>query len=155
MDLMTFLVQSPAQSSLKSEARPVGWGLCLAESWKPPRTETVQHLWAACSIAGLSSGWKSFSLCLVWTSLFILCPLPLVLSPQTTTEDHGQLSHWTPRRSGCPLSGHLFSRFKKHQSLSCSKQVLQTPEHLGGPSLNSLYFISVSCTRETKPCHRI
>jgi len=52
-------------------------------SWKPPKMERAQALWAVCSTAQLSSLWKVLPHIKSKHFFFSLCPQLLVLPPHT------------------------------------------------------------------------
>lgn len=79
--LRKFLVQPSAQSRVKYKVKPGCSEFFLVESWKPPRMETAQPLWAICCDVWLS---KCCILLTLIPSLkhflyFSLCPLSFVV----------------------------------------------------------------------------
>lgn len=60
-DVNRSLIQLPGQSRFTYKDRPAHSELYRCEPWKTLKTVTVQHLWASCFLACLSSKW-SFSI---------------------------------------------------------------------------------------------
>lgn len=74
-------VVQPSKSRLGPDFRPGLSGLYPVCSRKPLRMEIIQHLWANCSTACLSSWWKSLSRYLTWSSGNLIQPPSSLHSP--------------------------------------------------------------------------
>lgn len=74
-------VVQPSKSRVGSDFRPGLSGLYPVCSRKLLRMEIIQHLWANCSTACLSSWWKSLSRYLTWSSVNLIQPPSSLHSP--------------------------------------------------------------------------
>ena len=134
MDLRRTLGQPPAPSKVIDEAKCSCSGFYPACSWKPPRMETARLLWAACCHVWSAAGGRTFSLCLVWTSL--VCIYVVFFPPCTTVKSLALPSWWLPHRYSGLLLGppkSAFIRLSKACTPSLSSGAWPpAPDHLTG-----------------------
>lgn len=79
------VVQSPTQSSVSYQVRPGHLRLCPPGSWKPPRMEAAQALWATCSCLTGFLGQRVWNSTQSESPFFSLCRLSLILQLWGTT----------------------------------------------------------------------
>lgn len=128
-DLRRSLVLPPAQNRSRSEFRPGSSVLFPVGSWKPPETETVQLLWAACSTLQLLSSYP-VSPYIQFVSMCWL--LPLILPPHTTVKTVVPVS---------PFFQHAWVRLEGALPFS----ILTDPSSLVSPaSLMKVYLVTSS-----------
>lgn len=93
------VIQPSAKSTVNIDFRLGYSGFYPVCSWKLPRMETTQLLWAACSTAWLSSWWKGLSKYLIWTSLNCDLLLSLILLLSTAVKRLYSFCIWCLQQS--------------------------------------------------------
>lgn len=130
----------PAQAGPPQAGCP---GPCQVSSWRSPKRETPQPLWATCARAPSPAQQKSISWCSDRTS-FCLCLLPPDLALGTAENRMAlfapSLQVFTYINKIPPPPNLLSSMLNSPSSLGLSSEerCSQTLDRLGGPSLDSL-----------------
>jgi len=146
-DLRRALVRPPAQRRVSCGVRPGCSGLYLVASWKLSGMETAHLSGQPASPLDCPSGKEVFLLARLNISCSNLCPLPLVFPLCTTVNRLYLLHNLLLGSSGLQLStSNAFQTLGRTSPISLASPYrtnTPAPNHLGGPLLNFLWFISI------------